>query len=86
MAFCTRCGSSNSASARFCCHCGTASPVVGPAPPDGWQAVPATPAVPVAYVYPRRYKSVALAILLVSLNLLGDGLRDAYDPTTQKDS
>jgi peptide/nickel transport system permease protein len=29
---------------------------------------------------------VALAILLVSLNLLGDGLRDAYDPTTQKDS
>ena len=29
---------------------------------------------------------VALAILLVSLNLLGDGLRDAYDPNTQKDS
>jgi peptide/nickel transport system permease protein len=29
---------------------------------------------------------VALAILLVSLNLLGDGLRDAYDPTTKKDS
>ena len=28
---------------------------------------------------------VALAILLVALNLLGDGLRDAFDPTTQKD-
>ena len=26
---------------------------------------------------------VALAILLVALNLLGDGLRDAFDPTTQ---
>lgn len=29
---------------------------------------------------------VALAILLVALNLLGDGLRDAFDPTTQKDA
>ena len=29
---------------------------------------------------------VALAILLVALNLLGDGLRDAFDPNTQKDS
>ena len=29
---------------------------------------------------------VALAILMVALNLLGDGLRDAFDPTTQKDA
>jgi len=29
---------------------------------------------------------VALAILLVALNLLGDGLRDAFDPNTQKDA
>ena len=29
---------------------------------------------------------VALAILLVALNLLGDGLRDAFDPTTKKDA
>ncbi|MBT9540170.1 ABC transporter permease [Thiobacillus sp.] len=29
---------------------------------------------------------VALAILLVALNLLGDGLRDAYDPNTRKDA
>jgi len=29
---------------------------------------------------------VALAILLVALNLLGDGLRDAFDPTTHKDA
>jgi len=29
---------------------------------------------------------VALAVLLVALNLLGDGLRDAFDPTTQKDA
>ena len=29
---------------------------------------------------------VALAILLVALNLLGDGLRDAFDPSTQKDA
>jgi ABC-type dipeptide/oligopeptide/nickel transport system permease subunit len=29
---------------------------------------------------------VALAILLVALNLLGDGLRDAFDPATQKDA
>ncbi|MBW8307845.1 MAG: ABC transporter permease [Thiobacillus sp.] len=29
---------------------------------------------------------VAVAILLVALNLLGDGLRDAFDPTTQKDA
>lgn len=28
---------------------------------------------------------VALAILLVALNLLGDGLRDAFDPSTQKE-
>jgi ABC-type dipeptide/oligopeptide/nickel transport system permease subunit len=29
---------------------------------------------------------VALAILLVALNLLGDGLRDAFDPNTRKDA
>lgn len=29
---------------------------------------------------------VALAILLVALNLLGDGLRDAFDPNTQRDA
>lgn len=29
---------------------------------------------------------IALAILLVALNLLGDGLRDAFDPNTQKDA
>jgi len=29
---------------------------------------------------------LALAILLVALNLLGDGLRDAFDPNTQKDA
>ncbi len=29
---------------------------------------------------------VALAILLVALNLLGDGLRDAFDPATRKDA
>ncbi len=29
---------------------------------------------------------VALAILLVALNLLGDGLRDAFDPTTRKEA
>lgn len=29
---------------------------------------------------------VALAILLVALNLLGDGLRDAFDPNTKKDA
>ncbi len=28
---------------------------------------------------------LALAILLVALNLLGDGLRDAFDPQTQRD-
>ncbi|MHB8920773.1 MAG: ABC transporter permease [Halothiobacillus sp.] len=29
---------------------------------------------------------VALAVLLVALNLLGDGLRDAFDPNTPKDA
>jgi len=28
---------------------------------------------------------LALAILLVALNLLGDGLRDAFDPNTRRD-
>jgi ABC-type dipeptide/oligopeptide/nickel transport system permease subunit len=27
---------------------------------------------------------IALAILLVALNLLGDGLRDAFDPETRR--